>query len=62
MNRQYVHLSSDYNNAVIVDQRHGKSIVLKVNARGMQKDGYLFFMSNNGIWLVEFAPKDYLIL
>ncbi len=56
--RQFVHLSSDEETAVSVGSRHGKPVVLAVDARAMQECGCAFYLSENGVWLVaEVAPK-----
>jgi len=59
--RQYVHLSSDPETALVVGRRHGKPIVLRIDARTMGLDGYLFFLSENGVWLTEHVPYSYVI-
>ncbi len=58
--RLYVHLSGDYDTAVKVGARHGKPVVLKVQAGRMRADGFAFFLSANGVWLTERAPAAYL--
>jgi putative RNA 2'-phosphotransferase len=58
--RQHVHLSSDYETAIKVGQRHGKPFVFKVLAGQMYNDGFLFFISDNGVWLTEKVPAKYL--
>ena len=60
MSRQYVHLSKDIQTAVKVGQRHGKVVVLNVDAEKMVKDGYCFYLSDNGAWLCEKVPYQYL--
>jgi putative RNA 2'-phosphotransferase len=60
MNRQHVHLSLDVQTATKVGQRHGKPFILKVDSTRMFKDGYKFFLSDNGVWLTEHVPKEYL--
>ena len=35
-------------------------ILLSVNAKRMAEDGYEFFLSDNGVWLVDEVPIDYL--
>ncbi len=59
-NRQHVHLSSDQKTAVKVGKRHGKPVVFSVSAGEMNTDGYLFFLSANGVWLTEKVPAKYL--
>lgn len=58
--RQHVHLSPDKSTAVNVGQRHGKPIVLEINAKQMHEEGYLFFKSKNGVWLTEKVPVKYI--
>ena len=56
----YVHLSPDYDTAVKVGSRHGKPVVYTVAAGEMQKNGYVFYQSVNGVWLTKNVPVDYL--
>ena len=59
-NRQYVHLSKDVVAAEVVGRRHGKAIVLSVASGQMSEAGYQFFCSDNGVWLTEYVPWDYI--
>lgn len=59
-NRHHVHLSADIETAFKVGQRHGKPIVIEVLSRQMYKDGFNFFVSENGVWLTEKVPVKYL--
>ena len=58
--RLYVHLSKDTETAVKVGSRHGKPVVYRVAARKMADEGYEFFLSVNGVWLVKAVPAEYL--
>ena len=58
--RLYVHLSLDYDTAVKVGSRHGKSVVYTVAAGEMQKNGYVFYQSVNGVWLTKSVPVEFL--
>ena len=58
--RLYVHLSSDKLTANNVGARHGEPVIYEVDAKRMFKDGYKFYMSANGIWLVRKVPVAYL--
>lgn len=60
MSRLYVHLSSDTDTAMKVGARHGKPVVLRVSAGEMERDGYAFFLSENGVWLTESVPPKYI--
>ncbi|WP_426344000.1 RNA 2'-phosphotransferase [Pseudoduganella sp. R-32] len=58
--RQHVHLSSDQATAEKVGSRHGKPVVLTVESGQMARDGHLFYISENGVWLTEAVPAKYL--
>ena len=58
--RLYVHLSSDYDTAVKIGSRHGKTVVFKVLAEKMSADKFDFFLSKNKVWLTKQVPKEYL--
>ena len=58
--RQYVHLSKDVETAVKVGQRRGKPMVLQIAAGRMRTDGYVFYLSDNGVWLTKEVPASYI--
>ena len=58
--RLYVHLSSDIETAVKVGSRHGKPVVYRVWAGNMQKAGFVFYKSVNGVWLTAKVPTQYI--
>ncbi|MEM1367106.1 MAG: RNA 2'-phosphotransferase [Cyanobacteria bacterium P01_H01_bin.15] len=60
MNRHHVHLSADKIMAQKVGTRHGKPVILKVDAVKMSQDGQLFFLSDNGVWLTDSVSPQYL--
>jgi putative RNA 2'-phosphotransferase len=60
MRRHHVHLSKDVPTATKVGQRHGKPVVLVVDAQAMHQAGILFYCSDNGVWLVDEVPAQYL--
>ncbi|MFI6804623.1 RNA 2'-phosphotransferase [Streptomyces luteogriseus] len=60
MNRHAVHLSPDQETATRVGARRGRPIVLAVDAGAMHRDGHVFHMSANGVWLTEAVPARYL--
>jgi putative RNA 2'-phosphotransferase len=60
--RHHVHLSADVQTARQVGSRHGRPAVLHVAAAAMHQDGYTFYCSANGVWLVEHVPPRYLRL
>jgi len=62
MARHHVHLSGDPETARKVGMRHGKPVILVVEAARMHQAGILFYRSANGVWLVENVPGEYLRL
>jgi putative RNA 2'-phosphotransferase len=60
MARHHVHLSGDEATARTVGRRHGKPVVLEIDAAAMRRDGLLFYRSANGVWLVDHVPPIYL--
>ena len=62
MRRQYVHLSSDQNTALIVGKRHASyPVIITVHAKDMFNDGFKFFHSaNDGTWMCESVPIRYI--
>ena len=58
--RQHVHLSPDEQTAIKVGQRHGKPVVLAVQAGEMHAAGHVFYLSDNGVWLVDAVPSAFL--
>jgi putative RNA 2'-phosphotransferase len=57
--RQYVHLSADITTALSVGKRYGTPVVLRIDAAAMARDGYMFWVSENGVWLCEHIPWKY---
>jgi putative RNA 2'-phosphotransferase len=55
-----VHVSADVDTARLVGSRHGRPVVLRVDAAGMAAHGALFTRSANGIWLVSAVPATFL--
>ncbi|MBL6447901.1 RNA 2'-phosphotransferase [Fulvivirga sp. 29W222] len=60
--RHHVHLSLDIETAINVGQRHGKPVVLNIRARAMHNDGLHFYRSDNGVWLTESVPVQYILM
>jgi putative RNA 2'-phosphotransferase len=56
MSRQDVHLSADTETAVRVGSRHGRPVVLEVDAAGLAATGHEFRLSANGVWLTDAVP------
>ena len=62
MSRHHVHLSQDIETARKVGARHGRPVVFTVDAAAMHKAGYTFYCSDNGVWLVDHVPPEFLRL
>ncbi|CAL9494380.1 RNA 2'-phosphotransferase [Streptomyces sp. enrichment culture] len=60
MNRHAVHLSADRETATRVGARRGRPVVLTVDAGAMHRDGHVFHVSANGVWLTPGVPPEYL--
>ena len=58
--RKHVHLSSNHETAVAVGARHGKPVVLTVDAAAMQAQGHVFYVSDNGVWLTPAVPVAFI--
>ncbi|MCM1133428.1 MAG: RNA 2'-phosphotransferase [Ruminococcus flavefaciens] len=58
--RQYVHLSADEETASKVGIRHGKPHIFRVLAGEMHRKGYKFHCSENGVWLTDYVPTEFL--
>jgi putative RNA 2'-phosphotransferase len=59
--RTHVHLSADVRTAEIVaKRREGPHVILRVRARAMHAAGLAFFVSENGVWLTERVPPDFI--
>ncbi len=58
--RLYVHLSKDEDTALQVGARHGKPVLYRVLSGKMYKEGYVFYLSQNGVWLTKKVPLEYL--
>jgi putative RNA 2'-phosphotransferase len=60
--RQHVHLSVDEATAHRVGLRHGKPAIFKVEAGRMHGKGFKFFIADNGVWLTDLVPPEFLVL
>lgn len=58
--RQHVHLSRDRETAIKVGSRRGKPIILSVRAGDMHNTGYVFYLSENGVWLTDHVPPEFI--
>jgi len=60
MQRHHVHLSDDPDSARSVGARRGKPVLLEIDAGGMERAGHVFWRTDNGVWLTEAVPPEYI--
>jgi putative RNA 2'-phosphotransferase len=60
MSRHHVHLSKDVETARKVGMRHGRPVIFAIAAANMHQAGFTFYCSDNGVWLVDEVPPQYL--
>ncbi len=58
--RHAVHLSANYETALNVGQRHGSPVVLRIASGKMFSAGFRFQCSENGVWLTEKVPAEFI--
>ncbi len=58
--RQQVHLSADVATARLVGQRHGKPVIFEVDTSRMRAQGFKFYRADNGVWLTDQVPPEFL--
>ena len=58
--RQQVHLSVDEATAERVGQRHGKPVIFTIDALRMHRQGFMFYRADNGVWLIDLVPPEFL--
>lgn len=62
MARHHVHLSKDIPTAKIVAARRSNPIILEIDSKAMFTDNFEFFISDNGVYLVDEVPAKYIKL
>jgi len=60
--RLHVHLSDNKETAKQVGSRHGKPIILVIDTKQMHADNLKFYLSENGVWLTDNIPSQYITL
>ncbi len=60
--RNYLHLSSDKETALLVGARRGKPVILTIKSGQMYDDGFTFYISKNKIYLIECVPPKYILI
>ena len=60
MKRHHVHLSADIETARKVGARRGRAVILAIDSAAMHARGHVFYRSENGVWLTEHVPPEFL--
>lgn len=60
MLRHHVHLSAEIKVTMDVGARHGKPVLLTIQAGEMHAAGHVFYRSTNGVWLVDHVPPQFI--
>jgi putative RNA 2'-phosphotransferase len=58
--RHHVHLSLDASQATTVGKRHGKPVILEIQALKMHQNGFKFYLSENNVWLTDAVPPEFI--
>lgn len=56
--REYVHLSKDEATAKTVGSRHGKPVIITLEAKRLHQEGFKFYQAKNGVWLTNTLPPE----
>jgi putative RNA 2'-phosphotransferase len=59
--RHHVHLSLDETTARKVGARHGSPVILTLKSKEMYEAGYVFYVSENDVWLTEHVPTRFIV-
>jgi putative RNA 2'-phosphotransferase len=63
MERTHVHLSQEIDTAkAVAKRRKGPHVLLAIDSSTMFSKGHHFFLSDNGVWLSEHVPPQFLTL
>ena len=60
MGRKYVHLSEGVEFASLAGKRRGELVILKVDTVEAVATNVKFYIANNGVWLADYVPPQYL--
>lgn len=59
--RHDVHLSADLETAKKVGSRRGAPLILEIRAADMHAAGHVFTCSENGVWLTDRVPPEFIV-
>lgn len=60
MQRHHVHLADETKTTMQVGSRHGKPVMLIIQAAEMHRAGHVFYHATNGAWLVDHVPAEFI--
>lgn len=61
MSRQYVHMSTSVNVARLTALRKTSNpVILRIDSEAACRDGLLFYLGNDDVWLSEYIPVKYI--
>jgi putative RNA 2'-phosphotransferase len=60
--RHHVHLSLDEVTARKVGARHGSPVILTLKSKEMYEAGYVFYVSENDVWLTDHVPTRFIMI
>lgn len=60
LQRHHVHLSENRETAINVGERYGKVKVLTIAAGLMHQQGFIFYCSENNVWLTDEVPVRFI--
>jgi len=61
MNRQYVHLSTDKDTALLVGKRRDDNpVLLEIDAKRAFEEGTIFYIGNDKVWLCDEVDAKYI--
>ncbi|WP_408601974.1 RNA 2'-phosphotransferase [Pseudomonas sp. PLMAX] len=59
--RHHVHLSESRETAESVGKRYGSPVILELKADAMYSAGIKFYQADNGVWLTDAVPCEFLM-
>ena len=59
--RHHVHLSETMETARIVAMRRKSPVILEIDSLAMHRDGIVFYLTDNDVWLCDHVPSAYIL-
>ncbi len=60
MNRHHVHLHTNPQLAKEVGNRRGRPVLLSILSQDMHRAGYVYFVTENDVWLTDHVPVEFI--